>query len=126
VIHTRREFVGGAALALLATMPRQAKGGTVEQLYGLIGEMKAVPGRRAELVACLLEGSGEMPGNLAYIVAEDLSNEDSIWVTEVWQTRADHANSLSLPAVQEAIAKARPLIVGFANQVETRPVRMTK
>lgn len=84
--------------------------------------MQAAPGKRAELVACLLEGSGGMPGNLAYIVAEDLADPDAIWITEVWRSKADHASSLTLPAVRQTIAKARPIIAGFGMQVETRPV----
>lgn len=94
----------------------------MEELYGLIGEIKAVPGKRAELATCLLQGAGEMPGNLAYLVAEDLSNEDSIWITEVWRSRKDHAASLALPQVREAIAKARPLIAGFGTRIETWPL----
>jgi len=33
-----------------------------------------------------------------------------------------HDASLSLPAVRDAIAKGRPLIAGFSNQVETVPL----
>ena len=67
-----------------------------------------------------------MPGNLAYLIAEDTANPDSIWITEVWQTQADHAASLALPAVQATIAKARPLIAGFGTRVETRPVTASR
>ena len=120
---TRREFAGGAAAALLAASIGEAgEAASVEELYGLVGQMKAAPGKRAELVGYLLEGTGEMPGNLAYIVAEDLSDPDSIWITEVWRSKADHEASLSLPAVQQTIARARPLIAGFGTRAETRPV----
>lgn len=123
IAATRREFAGGAAAALLAgSAGGVARAASVEELYGLVGELKAVPGKRAELVGYLLEGTGAMPGNLAYIVAEDLSDPDSIWITEVWRSKADHANSLTLPAVREAIAKARPLIAGMGTRAETRPV----
>jgi quinol monooxygenase YgiN len=119
---TRREFAGGAAAALLAGSAGSAARAPVEELYGLVGELKAVPGKRAELVGYLLDGTGAMPGNLAYIVAEDLSDPDSIWITEVWRSKADHANSLALPAVRETIARARPLIAGAGTRAETRPV----
>ena len=79
-------------------------------------------GKRTELVGYLLEGTQAMPGNLAYIVAEDLADPDSIWITEVWRSKSDHANCLSLPAVQQAIANARPLIAGVGTRAETRPV----
>lgn len=119
----RRAFIGTAALALLATAaPGLAAGGNMEEIYGLIGQLKAVPGKREELIAILREGTGEMPGNLLYLVAEDLDDPDAIWITEVWATRTDHENSLKLPGVQAAIAKGRPLIAGFGARARTRPV----
>lgn len=90
--------------------------------YGLIGHIRVQPGRRAELAAILSEGSGEMPGCLSYVVAEDLTDPDALWVTEVWRDRAAHRASLELPAVQEAIGRGRPLIVEFDAFHETRPL----
>ncbi|OYW44520.1 MAG: antibiotic biosynthesis monooxygenase [Sphingomonadales bacterium 32-68-7] len=123
---TRREFAGGATATLLlwGAISGTGKAAEMEELYGLIGEMKAAPGKRAELVGYLLEGTDGMPGNLAYLVAEDAADPDTIWITEVWHSKADHANSLQLPGVQAAIAKARPIIAGFGRQIETRPVGM--
>lgn len=119
----RREFIGTAALALLAgAAPGLAAGGDMEEIYGLIGQLNAAPGKRAELVAILLEASTAMEGNLLYLVAEDLEDPDAIWITEVWRTRTDHMNSLKPAAVQAAIARARPLIAGFGMRAETRPV----
>lgn len=121
----RREFIGAGALALLAgrALAAEIEGSSrVEELYGLIGQMKAAPGKRDELVGYLLEGSNEMPGNLAYIVAKDAEDADAVWITEVWRSKADHAGSLTLPAVRAAIAKARPIIAGFGQSVETVPV----
>lgn len=119
----RRAFIGTAALALLATAaPGLAAGGNMEEIYGLIGQLKAVPGKREELIAILRKGTGEMPGNLLYLVAEDLDDPDAIWITEVWATRTDHENSLKLPGVQAAIARGRPLIAGFGARAQTRPV----
>ena len=94
----------------------------MEEMYGVIGQMMAVPGRREELIAILLQGTQAMPGNVAYLIAEDLADPDAIWITEVWRTKTDHANSLKLDAVQAAIAKGRPLIAGFGTRAETRPV----
>jgi len=122
-VLSRREFSGaGAALLLAGSASGKAAVQPADELYGLIGEMQAAPGKRAELIAYLLQGSGEMPGNLAYIVAEDTADPDTIWITEVWRSKADHEASLALPQVQEAIAKARSIIAGFGTSVETRPV----
>jgi quinol monooxygenase YgiN len=90
-------------------------------MYGLIGQMMAITGQRAALIAVLLEGMAAMPGCLSYIVAEDPANDDAIWITEVWDSRNSHQASLSLPGVQAAIARGRPLIAGFGERHETRP-----
>ena len=91
-------------------------------MYGLIGKMIAVPGKRDELISILLEGAAIMPGCLSYIVAKDTGDADAIWITEAWDSKASHEASLSLPSVKEAIAKGRPLIAGFSDRVVTTPV----
>ncbi len=91
-------------------------------MYGLIGSFKAAAGQREALLAILLENVGGMPGCLAYVVAEDPDDQDSIWITEVWDSADSHRASLNLPAVQAAIAKGRPLIAGFDNRTETEPL----
>ncbi|MER2534937.1 MAG: putative quinol monooxygenase [Rhizobiaceae bacterium] len=95
-------------------------------MYGLIGQMIAAPGRRDELLAILAEATGAMPGCLSYVIAEDTSNRDALWVTEVWDDKDSHAASLSLPAVQAAIGRAKPLIAGFGARIETVPVAGVK
>ena len=91
-------------------------------MYGLIGRIDVVAGRRDELATILLEGVTGMPGCLSYVVANDPQEADALWVTEVWETQEHHTASLSLPSVQEAIQKGRPLIAGFSQRTETRPV----
>lgn len=91
-------------------------------MYGLLGKITTVPGKRDELIAILLGGTGSMPGCLSYIVAHDSTDPDGIWITEVWDSKASHAASLSLPSVREAIGKGRPLIAGFSDRVETIPI----
>lgn len=91
-------------------------------MFGLIGKMRAAAGKRAELIAILSEGTDTMPGCLHYIVMEDASEPDAIWITEVWDTEASHKASLQLPVVQAAIAKGRPLIAGFDMSVRTTPI----
>ena len=91
-------------------------------MYGLIGKMLAQPGKRDELAALLLAGTGAMPGRLSYVVAADTADPDAIWITEVWDGPASHQASLRLPAVLATIAKARPLIAGFGVRFETAPL----
>ncbi|MFY0563824.1 putative quinol monooxygenase [Archangium lansingense] len=91
-------------------------------MYGLIGRMIAAPGKRDELLAAMSGSTSGMPGCLSYVIALDRENPDALWITEVWDSAESHKASLSLPAVREAIAKARPIIAGFDNRVETIPV----
>jgi quinol monooxygenase YgiN len=91
-------------------------------MYGLIGKMKLAPGQRDTVIQLLLEGTRSMPGCLSYIVAEDPSDPNAIWVTEAWDSQVSHQASLKLPAVQQAISLARPHITGFGERFETIPV----
>ena len=91
-------------------------------MYGLIAKLTAVPGKREELIKTLKESAGDMPGCFSYVVAKDSAEENTLWVTEVWDSKASHDASLSLPQVKEAIAKGRPLIAGFSDGVVTTPV----
>ncbi|WP_062296930.1 putative quinol monooxygenase [Demequina maris] len=91
-------------------------------MHGLIGQLRTTPGGRGEVVAALVEGARDMPGNLVYLVAEDAEDPTSIWVTEVWETEAAHRASLDLPSVRAAIARARPHLTGMGTRVVTRPV----
>ena len=92
-------------------------------MYGLIGKMTAVAGQR-DALASILVGSTQssMPGCLSYVIATDPADADALWITEVWDSAASHKASLKLPAVQATIAKAKPLIAGFSNRVETVPI----
>lgn len=91
-------------------------------MYGLIGKMLTAPGQRDTVTGILLEGIRDMPGCHSYVVANDPANADAIWVTEVWDSSESHRASLALPSVQQAIARARPLIAGFGERFETQPV----
>ena len=91
-------------------------------MYGLIGKMTAQMGQRSALASILIDGVAGMPGCLSYIVAEDLVDANALWITEVWIDESHHKASLSLPSVQEAIRKGRPLIAGMDQGQETRPL----
>ena len=84
--------------------------------------MLAAPGQRDALIAVLLESVGTMPGCLSYIVATDASDANAIWITEAWDNPKATAASLKLPAVQQAIGRAKPLIAGFGERFVTTPV----
>ena len=91
-------------------------------MFGLITKFKTAAGQCDALIAILTAGPSGMPGCLSYIVAKDVAEADAVWITEVWNSRESHQASLALPAVQQAIAKGRPLIAGFGARFETQPV----
>jgi len=91
-------------------------------MYGLIGKVKTIEGKRDEFIKLLLEGTGAMPGCLSYIVATDPSDVTAVWITEVWDSKESHEASLKLAAVQTAIARGRPMIAGFGERFITEPV----
>ena len=119
----RREFIVMAGASVFATVDQgRALSNGEGKMYGLIGKMVAVAGKREELLAILLESVGEMPGCLSYIIAKAPTDENAIWITEVWDSEQSHKASLSLPAVKQAIAKGRPLIASFGDFVVTEPL----
>src|SRR5712692_250537 len=82
VMHlNRRNFIAivGAAAAI-AAVPGcvSVKGAT--SMYGLISKMKVVSGQRDALIAILLEGVSGMPGCLSYVVAQDPTDADAVWI----------------------------------------------
>lgn len=118
----RREFlVMAGATTAAAVLPANASS-EGKKMYGLIGKMTAVAGKRDELISILLEGVSGMPGCLSYVVAKDPADADAIWITEVWDSQESHKASLSLPSVKQAIARGKPLIAGFSNSTVTEPV----
>jgi len=91
-------------------------------MYGLIGKATAVAGKRDELIEILVNGVTSMPGCLSYIVAKDTADADSLWITEVWDSKESHDASLTLPQVKAAITKGKPLFASFGQHVVTTPV----
>jgi quinol monooxygenase YgiN len=124
MVIDRRGFLMHAGAAAAATVIRSLPPPSIQgaAMYGLIGKMTAVGGQRDALARVLLEGTGAMPGCLSYVVAADPADAEALWITEVWESKASHEASLSLPAVQAAIARGRPMISGFSNRVETTPL----
>lgn len=116
------QHIGGAAAA--ASLPLdQLIGQDMEEVfpYGIIAQINVKEGKREALIEILANGTRDLPGNISYIISEDMADKNSIWITEYWQTKDNHAASLQLPAVQEAIAKGREFIEGFGHRFEVTP-----
>lgn len=91
-------------------------------MYGLIAKIVALPGKREELIG-LLKGSADgMPGCLSYVVAEDSADDNTVWVTEVWDNKASHDASIALRRVQDAASRAKAVVAHFERVAETNPI----
>ncbi|WBB69975.1 putative quinol monooxygenase [Micromonospora sp. WMMD812] len=90
--------------------------------YGYFASMRTRPGRRAEVVAILLEGVDGLraAGCSLYAVGASETDPDLILVSEIWESKGHHDRSLHLPETKAAIARAMPLLTGeFTNQEMT-------
>jgi quinol monooxygenase YgiN len=91
-------------------------------MYGLIVKLKITPGRRDDVIRLLQGSTMGMPGCISYVVAKDSSDENLIWVTEIWDTLANHDASLSLPSVRNVIPQIKALVAAFDKVAVTIPV----
>ena len=83
--------------------------------YGLLGKLKSRPGSSEKLTQTLLDASklvSTAKGCRLYLVGKDKTDPDTVWITEVWDTKEDHENSLKNKAVIALISQAMPLIDG--------------
>jgi len=91
-------------------------------MYGLIVKVMVIPGQREQFIELLRESAAGMPGCLSYVVSRDTSEENTIWVTEVWNNARSHEASLSLPRVHEVIPRAKAIVTSFERVAVTEPV----
>lgn len=93
-------------------------------MYGLIVKLTSAPGRRDDLIEMMGgEDSRTVPGCLSFIVAKDASDENILWITEVWASQAAHEASLQAPPIRESLTDADTLIAAFEKIATTQPVK---
>lgn len=83
--------------------------------YGLHGKLTATEGNGDNLSSILLEASklvSTAKGCHLYVVSKDKEERNAVWVTEIWDSKEDHDNSLNVEGVKELIARAIPLLKG--------------
>lgn len=94
-------------------------------MYGLIGNLKTHPGQRDQLLEHLMRGIEilrEMEGCYVYVITNAADDPDTIWITEVWRSQADHQASLANETIRAIITAARPLIAEPPGGFEVIPV----
>lgn len=83
--------------------------------YLLHGKFTAKTGQADELANILIEASklvSTAKGCKLYVVSKDEKDQNSIYVTEIWDSKEDHDNSLQIKGVRALIMKAMPLLDG--------------
>ena len=91
--------------------------------YGLWGKIVATPGQGDTLAGHLLDAARaleDVTGCHLYVVSRDADDGDAVWVFEVWDDVEAHQASLELEAVQQLIARARPVIATMGDRVESQ------
>lgn len=84
-------------------------------MYLLHGKLTAKSGHRDELASILLEASklvSKAKGCKIYVIGKDENDPNSVYVTEIWENKNDHDNSLKVQGVRELIMKAMPILEG--------------
>jgi quinol monooxygenase YgiN len=81
--------------------------------YGLHGYLLAKEGQGTALSEILLKAADLMAKSddcQLYLVSQEKSEPNKVWITEAWTSEQAHDNSLNLPGVKELISQAMPLL----------------
>lgn len=84
-------------------------------MYLLHGKLQAKPNQANELADILLDASklvSTAKGCKLYVIGKDENEPNSVYVTEIWDSKDDHDNSLKVEGVRELIMKAMPILDG--------------
>ncbi len=83
--------------------------------YLLQGKLTANDGQRQSLAEILIKASKLMAkakGCHLYAVALDEQDSNAVYITEIWNSKTDHDNSLKVDGVRELIMTAMPILDG--------------
>lgn len=83
--------------------------------YLLHGKLTAKQGQTDQLADILIEASklvSTAKGCNLYIISKDEKDKISVFVTEIWDSKEDHDNSLNVEGVRALIGKAMPILEG--------------
>lgn len=84
-------------------------------MYLLQGKLTTKVGQQANLAGILIEASklvSTAKGCNLYVIGLDENEQNTVFVTEIWDSKEDHDNSLKVPGVKELIGKAMPMLDG--------------
>lgn len=81
--------------------------------YLFYGKLTAKLGYREELLSILLEASkmvSSAKGCQLYVLGKEENDLNSIYITEIWDSKSDHDDSLNIEEVRNLIKKAMPIL----------------
>lgn len=81
--------------------------------YFLHGKLTAKKGQGKELANILMDASKLVytaKGCKLYAIGLDENDLDTVFVTEIWDSKDDHDNSLKVEGIKELIMKAMPIL----------------
>ncbi|MCL1670346.1 putative quinol monooxygenase [Elizabethkingia ursingii] len=81
--------------------------------YLLHGKLTAKSGYKEELADILIQASqlvSTAKGCHLYAVSHEKDDATSVYITEIWDSKNDHDNSLKIEGVRELIMKAMPIL----------------
>jgi quinol monooxygenase YgiN len=84
-------------------------------MYLLHGKLLATSGNRTHLADILLQAAnlvGNAKGCKLYVISSEAIEENTVFITEIWESKEDHDQSLNYPGVRELIMEAMPMIEG--------------
>ena len=90
-------------------------------MYLLHVKLTAKAGSADELANILLDASklvSTAKGCKLYVIGKDQNDINAVYVTEIWESKEDHDNSLSVKGVRELIMKAMPIMDGQPQKVQ--------
>ncbi len=92
---------------------------------GYLGKLTTQPGQRNALVDVLLQAADllkDAAGCELYVINTSQTEDDAVWVMELWSDADAHAASLTCDDVRRLIGKAMPLLAGRPERIDLTPV----
>lgn len=93
--------------------------------FGMVGKMTTAPENRDALIDILTQAADLMQtldGCRMYVISKDASDAGTVWVMELWDSKAAHDESLTMPEVRALIGQAMPLLTANPDGANLIPV----